>query len=71
LVGFAGTLVGRSMVPALTTVVAPAAELGATGVELLIAAMAGNEIPGRTVLPVVLEIRDSVAAAPRRKGRAH
>jgi DNA-binding LacI/PurR family transcriptional regulator len=64
LVGFAGTLVGQSMVPALTTVVAPAAELGASGVELLTAVIAGKKIAPRTVLPVRLEIRDSVGSAP-------
>ena len=69
LIGFAGTLVGRSMVPALTTVVAPAAELGATGVELLSAVIEGKKIALRTVLPVRLEIRDSVAAAPYRGSR--
>ena len=64
LIGFAGTLVGRSMVPALTTVVAPAAELGATGVELLSTVIEGKQIARRTILPVRLEIRDSVAAPP-------
>ena len=64
-VGYGGTLVGGALLPAMTTVLTPAEDLGARGVELLIEQLRGREIPLRTVLPVELAVRASVGR-PRR-----
>jgi LacI family transcriptional regulator, repressor for deo operon, udp, cdd, tsx, nupC, and nupG len=62
IVGFAGTVLSEVVTPALTTVIAPAEELGACAIEQLIALIeerADHSL--RTVLPVHLEIRQSTA----------
>lgn len=60
-VGYAGTIVGDALVPGLTTVSAPADRLGAKAVELVLDQLAGTAVPDRTVVPVRLVERGSVA----------
>jgi len=68
-VGFAGTLAGDILVPALTTVVAPAEQLGERAMEVMLARLEGGPTADRVELPVRLEPRASTgpvgpAAAP-------
>jgi LacI family transcriptional regulator, repressor for deo operon, udp, cdd, tsx, nupC, and nupG len=65
LVGFAGTILSEVTTPPLTTVVAPAEELGATAMEKMLAVLDDKPVDPMTVLPVALEPRGSTAAAPR------
>lgn len=60
-IGYAGTIVGDALVPALTTVQAPAEELGARAVELMLAVLDGQDVPETTTVPVWLVKRASVA----------
>jgi LacI family transcriptional regulator, repressor for deo operon, udp, cdd, tsx, nupC, and nupG len=62
LVGFAGTILSEAALPQLTTVTAPAEELGADAMRKLLALLRGGEVQQRTVLPVSLTVRDSTAA---------
>ncbi|MDY7102591.1 MAG: LacI family DNA-binding transcriptional regulator [Actinomycetota bacterium] len=66
IVGFADTVLSQVTTPALTTVAAPAEELGATALGHLLALIAGTPAPMRTELPVRLVARASTAppAAP-------
>jgi LacI family transcriptional regulator, repressor for deo operon, udp, cdd, tsx, nupC, and nupG len=60
-VGFTGTLAADLLDPPLTTVVAPAAELGAAAVATLLARLAGEHPPHTTTLPVALRVAGSTA----------
>jgi DNA-binding LacI/PurR family transcriptional regulator len=59
--GFAGTILSESSVPALTTVLAPAEDLGATAMAKLLALIEGRPVEERTRLPVELAVRGSTA----------
>src|SRR5918995_356819 len=59
--GFAGTILSESSVPALTTVLAPAEDLGATAMHKLLALIEGRPVEERTRLPVELAVRGSTA----------
>lgn len=61
-VGYTGTVVGDALLPALTTVLTPAEDLGVRGVQILVEHLQGHEVPARTVLPVELAERASVSA---------
>ncbi len=55
---------GRVLRPSLTAINLPASTLGMVGMSNLAAAVAGDPTEDRVVLPVSLDIRSSVAAAP-------
>jgi DNA-binding LacI/PurR family transcriptional regulator len=59
-VSYAGTIVGDALVPHVTTVRAPAGDLGGRAVRLLLDRLAGEPVPERTVVPVTLSERGSV-----------
>jgi LacI family repressor for deo operon, udp, cdd, tsx, nupC, and nupG len=59
IVGFAGTFLSEIPTPAITTVAAPAEEMGAAAIRTLLAAIDGRPVPERTVLPVELVVRGS------------
>jgi LacI family transcriptional regulator, galactose operon repressor len=61
-VGFDDVAVAAFVEPPLTTVRQHKSELGATAVEVILAALAGAPGPARTVLPGTLIVRDSTAA---------
>ena len=65
-VSYAGTIVGDALVPAVTTVRAPAGELGGQAVRLLLDRLAGEPVPERTVVPVTLAERGSVGPPGQR-----
>ncbi|MDJ0755900.1 MAG: LacI family DNA-binding transcriptional regulator [Ardenticatenaceae bacterium] len=58
-VGFNDDVLSRYLNPALTTVVAPADQLGEKAAELLIQLIAGEIVPDETVLPTRLIVRAS------------
>jgi LacI family repressor for deo operon, udp, cdd, tsx, nupC, and nupG len=68
-VGFAGTLAGDILVPALTTVVAPAERLGETAMEVMLARLEGDPTPDRVELPVRLEVRASTSPVEPASGQ--
>jgi LacI family repressor for deo operon, udp, cdd, tsx, nupC, and nupG len=68
-VSYAGTIVGDALVPKVTTVRAPAAELGGRAARLLLDRLAGAPVPERTVVPVTLSERGSVCP-PAQPGAA-
>jgi LacI family transcriptional regulator len=53
-------IIAEQLRPALTTVALPFEEMGAQSVALLVAALAGEEIPPVTVIECQLIGRDSV-----------
>lgn len=65
IVGYAGTIVGDALVPALTTVLGPAGHLGCRAVELLVDHLRGRPVPERSVVPVRLVQRSSVGPPVR------
>jgi LacI family repressor for deo operon, udp, cdd, tsx, nupC, and nupG len=67
LVGFAGTILSEAALPQLTTVTAPAEELGADAMRKLLALIGEAPVQQRTVLPVTLTVRSSTA--PPASGR--
>src|SRR5690606_31345794 len=61
-IGFDGTEVGETIIPRLSTMQWPLAEIGAKGVEILTHLIEGGAMPTQTiVLPVHLRERDSIA----------
>lgn len=60
-VGYAGTLVGEALIPALTTVQAPGGDLGARAVGVLLDRLGDRPVPERTALGMQLVERGSVA----------
>jgi LacI family transcriptional regulator len=67
--GFDGTAMGAMVVPALSTIIAPLAGIGAGGVRLCLELAAGSrtDLPV-VVLPVGLVVRASTAPPPRTVG---
>jgi DNA-binding LacI/PurR family transcriptional regulator/signal transduction histidine kinase len=59
LTGFDDTQMARLAMPSLTTVHQSMFELGAQAMDLLLAKIAGEELPSRTLLPTELVIRQS------------
>jgi LacI family repressor for deo operon, udp, cdd, tsx, nupC, and nupG len=59
--GFAGTVLSEASVPALTTVLAPAEDLGAAAMDKLLALIEGRPVEERTRLGVHLAVRGSTA----------
>ena len=70
--GFAGTILSEASVPALTTVLAPAEDLGAVAMAKLLALIEGRPVEERTRLGVELAVRGSTGppAAPAPSGEA-
>ncbi|MET0783606.1 MAG: LacI family DNA-binding transcriptional regulator [Leifsonia flava] len=62
--GFDNTDLAEHVYPSLTSVATDVALWGATAARVLLAAVAGDAIDGRTPLPTRLVIRESTAAAP-------
>jgi DNA-binding LacI/PurR family transcriptional regulator len=58
-VGFDDLDIARVLDPALTTVAADPAELGAVALDRLLARLAGRDGPAETVVPVHMVVRDS------------
>ncbi|MFG1997543.1 LacI family DNA-binding transcriptional regulator [Spirillospora sp. NPDC048911] len=64
IIGFAGTLLSEAATPQLSTVIAPAEELGALSLQTLLQAMDGHPTTPRP-LPMTLVPRASTAPPPR------
>ncbi len=67
-VSYAGTIVGDALVPPVTTVLAPAGDLGGRAVQLLLDRLAGEPVPERSCVPVTLAERGSVAPPAQVRG---
>ena len=61
-IGFDGTETGENMTPPLTSIAVPLAQIGTTGMEILLRQMKGEAAPSvATVLPTLLKRRNSTA----------
>ena len=67
IVGFDDLELARQLQPALTTVRVPAEEMWRTAADRLIAALRGEAVQRATEIDVALVVRESTAAAPRRR----
>ena len=70
IVGFDDLELARQLQPALTTVRVPAEEMWRTAADRLIAALRGEAVQRATEIEVALVVRESTAAAPRRRRKA-
>jgi len=70
IVGFDDLELARQLQPALTTVRVPAEEMWRAAADRLIAALRGEAVQRATEIEVALVVRESTAAAPRRRRRA-
>ena len=61
-IGFDGTEIGENTMPRLTSIAVPLAQIGATGMRILLHQMSdGEKSNAATVLPTQLQLRDSTA----------
>ena len=70
IVGFDDLELARQLQPALTTVRVPAEEMWRAAADRLIAALRGEVVQRATEIEVALVVRESTAAAPRRRRKA-
>jgi LacI family transcriptional regulator len=70
IVGFDDLELARQLQPALTTVRVPAEEMWRAAADRLIAALRGEAVQRATEIEVALVVRESTAAAPRRRRKA-
>jgi LacI family transcriptional regulator len=66
-VGFDDIPLAASLVPPLTTVAQPIAEIGRVAVSMLVSLIEGREIQQRVVLPCILRVRHSCGAVLRQR----
>ncbi|MBN1219606.1 MAG: substrate-binding domain-containing protein [Anaerolineae bacterium] len=63
IVGFNNSLEGRAVPPPLTSVAVPFHQQGEQAVEMVLAMLAGNQVPEQVVLPAHLVVRQSCGCA--------